>query len=76
MSVSQLTEQILNHLAHHYNEHGVTKFDTKSIADYFETDHEMTEQAMNHLHENGHVVFNLDGSVYVTDQGINHTLQR
>ncbi|MCF8030202.1 MAG: hypothetical protein K9K39_04855 [Desulfohalobiaceae bacterium] len=76
MSVSQLAEQILNHLVHHYNEHGVTKFDSKSLAGYFETDHEMAEQAMNHLHENGHVDFNLDGTIHVTDKGINQLLQR
>ncbi len=76
MSVYQLAEKILNHLAKHYNEHGVSKFNTKSLANYFETDHETAEQALTHLHENGHVSLDLDGSVHVTDQGINQGFQQ
>lgn len=76
MSISEYAEKILNHLAHYYHEHGVVKFDTKSLAGYFETDHETAEQALKHLHENGHVRLDLDGSVHVTDQGINQGLQR
>jgi len=76
MSVSQLAEDILNHLAHHSNKHGEGKFDTKSLAGYFETDHEKAEQALTQLHENGHVQLNLDGSVEVTDQGIHQTSHR
>ena len=75
MSVYQLAEKILNHLAQHYHEHGVSKFNTKSLANYFETDDETAEQALTQLHESGHVRLDLDGSVHVTDQGINQGFQ-
>ena len=70
MSVQELADRILKHLAQHYTEHGVSKFDTKSLAGYVETDQETTHQALQCLHDDGHVELHLDGSAHITDKGI------
>ncbi|MCF8031427.1 MAG: hypothetical protein K9J48_03615 [Desulfohalobiaceae bacterium] len=70
MSVAELADRILRHLARNYDEHDIAKFDTKSLAEYFETDHEELEQAVANLHENGHVELHVDGGGHITDKGI------